>query len=246
MEPELNAIGALLSPSTGIVDVHDYAQALIVDIESNDGLIALQNQIISARVEQDGFSLELSNGDIMKARTIINAAGIGAQSLAQKINGLSANTIPPQYLAKGNYFTVSGPKPFERLIYPVPVTGGLGAHYTRNLAGDNLFGPDVQWIERSDYNRINYDVEKSRVEQFYCAIEKYWPGVRARELRPAYSGVRPKLVGPRGPDADFLIQGPLDHGVSGLVNLYGIESPGLTASLAIAEEVAGLINKDLH
>jgi L-2-hydroxyglutarate oxidase LhgO len=242
MEPELNAIGALLSPSTGILDVHEYAQALIVDIESNGGFIALQNRVISANAIQDGLILRLSSGDSIKARAIINAAGIGAQSLAEKISGLPTSCIPAQHLAKGNYFTVSGSKPFERLIYPVPVAGGLGAHYTRNMVGESLFGPDVQWIERQEYDRINYDVDAARVGEFYSAIEKYWPGVRERQLRPAYSGVRPKLVGAGGQDADFMIQGPSEHGVSGLVNLYGIESPGLTASLAIAEEVTRLAN----
>lgn len=241
MESELKGIGALLSPSTGIVDVHEYIHALIADIEDSGGAIALQNRIVSGNITDDGIELTFAAGTSIKARTVINAAGIGAQSLAKKINGLNPTLIPTQYLAKGNYFTVSGPNPFKKLVYPVPVAGGLGAHFTRNMAGESLFGPDVEWIDRCDYNGIDYNVDAARADKFYGYIEKYWPGIRDHELRPAYAGVRPKLVGAGVPDGDFMIQGPSVHGISGLVNLYGIESPGLTSSLSIAEEVKAML-----
>lgn len=241
MEPELEAAGALLSPSTGIVDVHDYIQALIADIENAQGIIALQNRIIAGNITEGFIELSFADGTGVKAKAVVNAAGIGAQSLAEKINGFNPIHIPAQYLAKGNYFTVSGPSPFERLVYPVPVAGGLGAHFTRNMAGESLFGPDVEWIGRCHYDRIDYNVDAARADKFYGYVEKYWPGIRDRELRPAYAGVRPKLVAAGMPDGDFIIQGPSAHGVSGLVNLYGIESPGLTSSLSIAEEVKNML-----
>lgn len=241
MEPELKAVGALLSPSTGIIDVHEYLHTLISDIEDKGGIIALQNKIESAEILPDGIVLTFANGTSIKARAVINAAGIGAQSIAKKIKNFDQNLIPPQHLAKGNYFTISGAKPFQKLVYPVPVAGGLGAHFTRNMAGESLFGPDVEWIENTEYDKLNYDVDAARAEKFYGYIEKYWPEIRNRELRPAYAGIRPKLVGAGVPDGDFVIQGVKDHGVSGLINLYGIESPGLTSSLSIAEEVKNML-----
>lgn len=241
MEPELQGVGALLSPSTGIIDVHEYLHTLISDIEDKGGVIALQNKIESAKILSDGIALTFADGATIKARTVINAAGIGAQAIAQKIENFDHSLIPQQYLAKGNYFTISGQRPFEKLVYPVPVAGGLGAHFTRNMAGESLFGPDVQWMHQCDYDRIDYNVDSARAEKFYGYIEKYWPGIRNRELRPAYAGVRPKLVGAGMPDGDFLIQGPADHGVDGLVNLFGIESPGLTSSLSIANEVKTML-----
>lgn len=241
MEPELSCVGALLSPSTGIIDVHEYIQALIVDIEDSGGLIALQNNVSSGVVRADGIELTLSDGSEIKARIVVNAAGIGAQSVARKLYGFNSAHIPTQHLAKGNYFTISGRRPFDKLVYPVPVAGGLGAHYTRNMAGESLFGPDVEWIETCEHDKINYNVDAFRAEKFYGYIEKYWPAIRDRELLPAYAGVRPKLVEAGQPDGDFIIQGPTSHGVNGLVNLFGIESPGLTASLSIANEVAALL-----
>lgn len=239
MEPELFCVGALLSPSTGIVDVHLYLESLVVDIEAHGGTIALQNTVEKGRVTPSGIILTVS-GEPVLAKTVINAAGIGAQSIASKIEGLPPHTIPAQYLAKGNYFTVSGKRPFSRLIYPVPVAGGLGAHFTINMAGESLFGPDVEWIAPCDHDRIDYNVDPARSEKFYGYIEKYWPAIRNRELRPAYAGVRPKLVAAGLPDGDFMIQGPAEHGVEGLVNLYGIESPGLTSSFSIAKKVLTL------
>lgn len=240
MEPELACVGALVSPSTGIIDVHEYLHALMADIESYGGTIALQNTIDGGRVTDEGIILTINGEDVI-AKTVINAGGIGAQSIAGKIEGVPASSIPTQYLAKGNYFTVSGDRPFSRLVYPVPVVGGLGAHFTMNMAGESLFGPDVEWIDPQDYKSLDYTVDPERGEKFYGYIEKYYPGIRGRELRPAYAGVRPKLSASGSPDGDFLIQGPKDHSVKGLVNLYGIESPGLTSSLAIADHVKTLL-----
>lgn len=237
MEPELACVGGLLSPSTGIIDVHALIDALRVDIETHGGMIALRNPINRVTIDSDGtFILHLPDGAV-RAHRLVNAAGLGAQDLARTIDRLNPATIPPQYLAKGNYFSVSGAAPFKRLIYPVPVPGGLGAHFTMNMAGESLFGPDVEWLEQQDMRQINYDVDPARADSFRQSIARYWPGIARRTLNPAYSGVRPKIARPPMPDGDFIVQTSTEHGIRNLVNLYGIESPGLTSALAIAEDV---------
>jgi L-2-hydroxyglutarate oxidase LhgO len=170
------------------------------------------------------------------AATVINCAGLGAQAIASRIDGIPRETIPPQFLAKGHYFSLRGAAPFHRLVYPVPEAGGLGVHFTLDLAGRARFGPDVEWIDELDYG-----VDPARAERFYEAIRRYWPRVPTGALLPDYAGIRPKLAGRGMPAADFLIQDARTHGIPGLVNLYGIESPGLTACLALAEHVAGLL-----
>lgn len=234
LEPNLFCTAALVSPSTGIIDIHALMESFIADIESAGGMIAYKNDIHSIDVIDDGFIVTTNDGHI-KLKTLINAAGLDAQSLAGRINGLNKNTIPRQYLAKGNYFGVAGKTPFSRLVYPVPVAGGLGAHFTMNMAGESLFGPDVQWLEEGQ--ALDYRVDVARADSFYQSVKRFWPGVMERELVPAYAGIRPKLVGAGQPDGDFIIQDKTVHGVEGLINLYGIESPGLTASMAIADDI---------
>lgn len=237
MEPNIRVVRALLSPSTGIVDSHGLMLAYQGDMEDHGGMIAFLSPVEGGRVEADGIVLETGGADAMalKCRTLVNSAGLGAQGLAKSIAGIPADSIPPLYFAKGTYFTIAGKSPFNHLIYPVPVPGGLGTHSTLDLGGQTKFGPDVSWADEPDYT-----VDPARAELFYGAIRRYWPGLEDGALQPGYVGVRPKLTGPDKAKyaADFVIQGPADHGVPGLVNLYGIESPGLTSSLAIADEVA--------
>ncbi|AGH97786.1 NAD(P)/FAD-dependent oxidoreductase [Micavibrio aeruginosavorus] len=242
MEPELDCLGGVLSPSTGIIDIHILMQEFQADIENNGGFVALRNGITGGHVTAAGIIIELQDAEPILAKTVINAAGLSAQSVARMIVGLDQNTIPPRYVAKGNYFSVSGAAPFSRLVYPVPVPGGLGAHFTMNIAGESQFGPDVEWLD-TDANHFNYTVDPSREPNFRESVRRYWPGVMDRELIPSYAGIRPKLAGPGQPDGDFVIQGPDVHGVAGLINLYGIESPGLTSCMAIAEDVAKLLNQ---
>lgn len=238
-EPEIECYGALLSPSTGIIDVHTLLDELIKDTEGHDGLIAYDNEIEKIEIRKEDFLIQLVSGEAIVADTVINAAGLDSQRIASKIECFDQKTIPKQFLAKGQYFSISGKTPFNHLVYPVPVKGGLGIHFTRNIAGESLFGPDVKWL--ADGEDINYEVEPERAELFERAIQRYWPSVKERELRPAYSGVRPKIVGPSEADGDFVIHSREHHGVPRLVNLYGIESPGLTSALAIAEYVTETI-----
>lgn len=238
LEPELDCAAALLSPSTGIVDSHSLMLALLGDAERHGATLALQSPVQRISITRDGLCLECGEtGDTqMLARLVINAAGLGAVALARHIEGLSTTHVPQAFLAKGSYYSLAGPAPFTHLVYPVPVPGGLGVHLTLDLGGQARFGPDVEWVES-----IDYAVDPSRSAGFHAEIRKYWPNVAAARLAPAYSGMRPKISGPGQPAADFRIDGPQNHGVAGLVNLFGIESPGLTASLAIAEHVAGLV-----
>jgi L-2-hydroxyglutarate oxidase LhgO len=235
LEPELHCVAALFSPSTGIIDSHGLMLAFLGEAEAAGAMIVLRTPILAGRVRADGF--ELSTGgdepDIIRCRYLINAAGLYAPALAQAIQDLPPETIPPAYFCRGVYFTLSGKTPFRHLVYPVPPPGGLGVHITLDLAGQARFGPDVEWIPSVDYT-----VNPERGEAFYAAVRRYWPGLRDGALQPGYAGIRPKISGPTEPAADFVVQGPSTHGVPGLVNLYGIESPGLTASLALADEVA--------
>lgn len=239
LEPALAAKGALLSPSTGIIDSHAYMTSLLGEAEDNGAVLVLETDIVRGEVCADGRTeLECTGRDpcLMRAKTFINSAGLGAPALARSLSGLPQETVPQEYLAKGNYFTLTGKAPFQRLIYPVPVAGGLGVHLTLDLGGQARFGPDVEWIET-----IDYSVDPSRSDGFYDAIRKYWPDLKNASLQPAYSGIRPKIVGPGEPNADFVICGPTAHGIAGQVHLFGIESPGLTSSLEIAKRVVAEI-----
>ncbi len=238
LEPAVRCTAALHSPLTGILDTHGYMLALQGDIEANGGLVALKSPVVGGEVTGQGIRLSVGGvepSEILCDR-VVNAGGLGAQALGAALAGLPGETVPPLYLCKGNYFLLSGRVPFARLIYPTPQGAGLGVHFTLDLAGQGRFGPDVEWIEQA-----HYEVDARRGDGFYAAIRRYWPEIGDGSLRPGFAGIRTKL-GPQGQAADdFLIQGPADHGVAGLVNLYGMESPGLTASLAIGAHVAELL-----
>lgn len=239
LEPALNCTAALLSPDTGIVDSHGLMLALQGDLERRGGVLALKSPMLGLQCGSGAHVVEVG-GEVpmaLSARLVVNAAGLWAPALAAAMRGLPSRHVPQAFHAKGNYFSLAGPAPFSRLIYPVPEQAGLGVHLTLDLAGQARFGPDVQWLGTGSPDAIDYRVEPSRAEAFYAEIRRYWPALRDASLQPAYSGVRPKLQGPGEPAADFVLHGPADHGIDGLVNLFGIESPGLTASLAIADEV---------
>ena len=237
LEPALHCTGALLSPSTGIIDSHAFMLSLLGEAEAHGAMLACNTPVLGGRVTASGVEIETGGAEPMKLRCklFINAAGLGAPALARRLEGFPAERIPGTWWAKGNYFTLAGRQPFARLIYPVPVPGGLGTHLTLDLAGQARFGPDVEWVEE-----IDYQVHPRRGDSFYAAIRRYWPDLPDGALQPAYSGVRPKIVPPGAPGQDFMIKGPRDHGVAGVVNLFGIESPGLTSSLAIAGHVVGM------
>ncbi|MBI4984308.1 MAG: NAD(P)/FAD-dependent oxidoreductase [Rhodocyclales bacterium] len=237
LEPEVRCVAALLSPDTGIVDSHALMLALLGDAERHGAVLALRAPVAGGAVLASGLVLDIG-GDAplqLAARTVINCAGLGAQRVAANLRGLAAAHVPPLHLAKGNYFTLAGRAPFSRLVYPVPEAGGLGVHLTLDLGGQARFGPDVEWIAHEDYR-----VEPTRGDAFYAAIRRYWPRLPDGALQPGYAGIRPKLGGPQSAAADFRIDGPPQHGVAGLVNLFGIESPGLTSALALADYVAAL------
>jgi L-2-hydroxyglutarate oxidase LhgO len=237
LEPELRAKAALLSPSSGIVDSHALMQALLADLETAGGNVVLRTKVVSGALGADSILLRTEGEETaeIEARIVVNAAGLGAWDLSASLQGLDHATVPPNYLAKGSYFSLSGVRaPFRHLIYPLPEPGGLGVHLTLDLAGQARFGPDVEWVET-----IDYGVEPARAAAFYAAIRRYWPGLPDGALEPAYCGIRPKTTGPGEPSGDFIIQGPEVTGHPGYVALYGIDSPGLTSSLAIAEHVAG-------
>jgi L-2-hydroxyglutarate oxidase LhgO len=238
LEPALDCVAAVHSPSTGIVDSHALMLALQGDLENAGGMVAFNSPLARARVTLNGIELEAADGTQLLARSVINAAGLFAPALAQNFDGLAAQHVPRAYYAKGNYFTLSGRSPFARLIYPVPEAAGLGVHLTIDLGGQAKFGPDVQWVDSADDLVVN----PSRGDAFYAEVRKYWPALADGALQPGYAGIRPKISGPGEPARDFVIQGPAVHGVQGLVNLFGIESPGLTSSLAIGELVSGLLS----
>ncbi|MGE5640612.1 MAG: NAD(P)/FAD-dependent oxidoreductase [Clostridia bacterium] len=230
-EPELRCVSALYSPSTGIVDSHALMLAYLGDAEAHGAMLALKSPLVGGEVVPDGIVVH-TNETTLKAKILVNSAGLRAPSVAKTIEGFPAQFIPGEFYAKGNYYSLARKNPFKRLIYPVPEPGGLGVHVTLDLAGQARFGPDVEWIER-----IEYSVDPKRADKFYAAIRRYWPGLPDGSLLPGYAGIRPKTAGPGAPAPDFAVQGPRAHGVPGVVHLFGIESPGLTASLALARIV---------
>lgn len=235
LEPELRVDAALFSPNTGIVDSHALMVALLSDAEDHGAAFAVASEVIGASVIAGGLALRVAAGGsetLLETRELVNCAGLQAQALAARIDGLPSESVPPLHLAKGSYFTLARRAPFSHLVYPMPSEAGLGIHLTLDLAGQARFGPDVEWV-----SEIDYRVDPARASQFDAEIRAYWPSLPAGSLAPAYAGIRPKLVGAGEPAADFRIDGPVRHGVGGLVNLFGIESPGLTASLALAERV---------
>jgi L-2-hydroxyglutarate oxidase LhgO len=233
MEPALSCVAALHSPSTGIVDSHSLMLSLQGDFENAGGMVVLNSPVSHAKYSDNGWVVTMVDGTELFAKTVVNAAGLTAPWLAQKFQGLNAMHVPTAFFAKGNYFTLSGKSPFTRLIYPVPEAAGLGVHLTLDLGGQAKFGPDVQWVDGPDDLEVSAEHEQS----FYQEVRQYWPGLADGALLPGYAGIRPKISGPNDAAADFCIQGPSVHGLEGLVNLFGIESPGLTSSLAIADAV---------
>ncbi len=237
MEPQLACVAAVHSPSTGIVDSHAYMLSLQGDIENTGGFIVLNTAVDQIIRAQAAIEVIAADGTALAANSVINAAGLNAPQVASRIKGLDACYVPPTFWAKGNYFTLSGKSPFNRLIYPVPEAAGLGVHLTIDLGGQAKFGPDVEWVDSQD----DLLVDPSRGDAFYAEVRKYWPGLKDGALQAGYAGIRPKLQGPGAAARDFVIQGKPTHGVAGLVNLFGIESPGLTSSLAIGEVVSQML-----
>ncbi len=238
LEPQLRCVAALHSQETGIVDSHGLMLALLGDLEAAGGTLACSAPFERAQRQGDGWIVH-TGGEApfaLEAALLVNAAGLHAQEVAAAIESLGIEHIPPRLLARGCYFQLAGRAPFSRLIYPVPAPGGLGVHLTLDLGGQARFGPDVEWIDAVDYT-----VDPHRADAFYAEVREYWPQLADASLAPAYAGIRPKLVGPGEPPADFVIAGPEAHGVAGLVNLFGIESPGLTACLAIGAQVDALL-----
>jgi L-2-hydroxyglutarate oxidase LhgO len=238
LEPELRCDCALLSPSTGIVDSHALMLALLGDAEDRGAMLALRSPLTRGRASRDGIELDIGGAEPTRvhAGCVVNAAGLPSTQVASSIEGLDPSHVPPAWLCKGSYFALGRRSPFSRLVYPLPNEAGLGVHLTLDLAGQARFGPDTEWVDS-----IDYQVDARRAEAFAAAIRDWWPGLPEGALHPAYSGIRPKIVGPGQPAADFVIQGPAVHGVAGLVNLHGIESPGLTAALAIGAEVLRIL-----
>ncbi|XP_022154533.1 L-2-hydroxyglutarate dehydrogenase, mitochondrial [Momordica charantia] len=260
MEPELQCVKALLSPLSGIIDSHSFMLSLVGEAENHGVKFSYNTAVIGGHVEENQLHLHISdtknlekwNGEdllqpelMLVPRLVVNSTGLSAVPLAKRFDGLHGGTIPPSYYARGCYFTLSnvGVSPFQRLIYPLPEDGGIGVHVTLDLDGQVKFGPDVEWIDEVDgissfLNKYDYSVCGSRAERFYQEIRKYYPSLKDGSLQSGYAGIRPKLTGPQQTPADFVIQGEEIHRVSGLINLFGIESPGLTSSLAIAEHIA--------
>lgn len=237
MEPELACVAALWSPESGIVDSHALMLTLQGDLEQAGGMVVFNTHLHGVRAGAGGFDMTMADGAALRTRLLVNSAGLGATDLANRIEGLARHLIPVTHYAKGHYFMLAGRAPFTRLVYPLPVAGGLGVHLTLDLGGQARFGPDVQWVDSAD----DLEVDTTRGAAFETEVRRYWPGLPPGALAPAYAGIRPKIHGPSEPARDFLIQGPADHGLAGLVNLFGMESPGLTSSLAVAERVASLL-----
>jgi L-2-hydroxyglutarate oxidase LhgO len=245
LEPELHCTAALWSPSTGIVDSHALMLALQGDLELAGGTLALCSAVQQVQLRPRGpavVSVSSTEGTFkIEADCVVNAAGLSACELARGFHGLQPKHVPRAHFAKGNYFTLGGRAPFSHLVYPAPVDAWLGVHVTLDLAGQVKFGPDLEWLAAESAGDIDYAVDPARAAAFESAIRRYWPAMPAGALQPGYSGVRPKIHGPGEPAPDFRIDGPKDHGVPGLVNLFGIESPGLTSALAIGERVVAML-----
>jgi L-2-hydroxyglutarate oxidase LhgO len=244
MEPALNATAALWSPTTGIVDSHAYMLAIQAELEHAGGVVALGSALQGARlanVTGGDHELQLADGSELATPILVNAAALYACQLAARFEGLAPEHVPTAHYAKGSYYTLAGKSPFSHLIYPAPVDAWLGVHLTLDLGGQARFGPDLEWLDLSDPDAIDYRVQPERAEAFYDAVRRYWPGLPDGALQPAYSGVRPKTHAPGTPAPDWQIDGPAVHGVPGLVNLFGVESPGLTAALAVGEYAAELV-----
>lgn len=243
MEPQLECVAAIYSPSSGIVDSHGLMLSLQGDIENAGGFVVLNTRVISAVAQlkkvQAAIEIIASDGTTLQASHVVNAAGLQAPQVASRMQGLDAVHVPPTFWAKGNYFSLAGKSPFTRLIYPVPEAAGLGVHLTIDLGGQARFGPDVQWVDSPD----DLAVDPSRGDAFYSQVRKYWPSLKDGALQPDYAGIRPKLQGPGQASGDFVIQCEAVHSVPGLVNLFGIESPGLTSCLAIGQHVSQILLK---
>jgi L-2-hydroxyglutarate oxidase LhgO len=237
MEPDLECVAAVHSPSTGIVDSHALMLSLQGDFENAGGLTVLNSSVAGVFIGSDAIKIVMQDGTEILTKTLVNAAGLSAPLIAGKMQGLDAKFVPQAYYAKGNYFTLSGKSPFSHLIYPVPEVAGLGVHLTLDLGGQAKFGPDVQWVASAD----DLIVDPARGDAFYAEVRKYWPQLQDKALIAGYAGIRPKINAPHETAADFVIQGPKDHGIAGLVNLFGIESPGLTSSMAIGQRISELL-----
>ena len=239
LEPHVRGTSALVSGTTGIIDGHQLMLAYQGDAEAAGATVSLRTPFVEAEIAGESMILRTGGDDPaeIEAGLVVNAASLDAWDVSTRIGGLDPSTIPPRYLAKGSYFTVSGRAPFTHLIYPIPEPGGLGVHLTLDLGGQARFGPDVEWVDA-----VDYDVDPGRADAFYAAIRRYWPALPNDALVPDYAGIRPKTAGPGEPPGDFVIQGPAETGHKSYVALYGIESPGLTASLAIGDYVAALVS----
>jgi L-2-hydroxyglutarate oxidase LhgO len=238
LEPAVTCVRGLMSPSTGIIDSHGLMAAYLRDVRRAGGELVLEAPVVGGSVDAGAITLEIGGREpaTFRARAVVNSAGLFAQQVARSLAGFPAEHVPPAHFAKGHYYVLAGRSPFRRLVYPIAVAGGLGVHVTLDLAGQARFGPDVAWLDRVDYS-----FDDSRAASFYAAIRRYWPGLPDGALQPGYTGIRPKLAPAGSPNADFRVDGPAQHGVPGLVNLFGIESPGLTASLALADLATSLL-----
>jgi len=237
-EPNIHCTSALYSPETGILDSHGYMVALQGEAEAHGAMFVFHSPVLGGRAVEGGVEIDVGGADPMRLRCnlLINSAGLHATTLANNIEGMPQALVPRTYYARGNYFTLQGASPFSRLIYPVPVPGGLGVHLTIDLGGQARFGPDVEWIDTLDYT-----VDPHRADSFYAAVRRYWPGLKDGALLPGYAGIRPKISPKGAPAQDFMVQTAAEHGVGGLLNLFGIESPGLTSAIALADVVAGAV-----
>lgn len=255
-EPELDCASALFSPSTGIVDSHALMLSLLSDAERHGARVVYNTEVVSLAPTSRGVVINTAGNApysdkpcskkpyALEAHCVINACGLDASKLANETTGISAEHAPRTYYAKGSYFTLAGKSPFSHLIYPIPEPGGLGVHLTLDLGGAARFGPDVEWLEAEEIRPSDYAIDPQRVSKFYPVIRRYWPDLPDGALLPGYTGIRPKLAGPGQTAADFRIEGPKTHGIKGLINLFGIESPGLTASLAIAQYVQAIVERE--
>jgi L-2-hydroxyglutarate oxidase LhgO len=244
LEPALRCTAALWSPSTGIVDSHGLMLALQGEAEDHGAMLAFKSPVQRLQALPGGGLVVDVGGEepmTVQARTVVNSAGLHAQALAQRTEGLAAEHIPPSHWARGHYFALPGRAAFDRLIYPLPVAGGLGVHLTLDLGGQMRFGPDVQWVPTTARGAEDYAVDPALAASFEAAVRRFWPALPAGRLQPAYAGLRPKPHAPGEPAADFMVSGPTQHGVVGLVNLFGIESPGLTAAIVLGEHVVQVL-----